>query len=111
MPEEKMKHLSRSFPVYLVLVVIPAALAAINIFLPQGQFSSLLSETKLPASKAVTAIVSAGITFVLYGGLGLVGLVLSRKLGIPDLLDDRISHTQRFIVPAIIGVGYLLHCF
>ncbi len=42
---------------------------------------------------------------VLYGGLGLVGLRLARKLGLPEIWDSAISNRGRFIVPALVGLG------
>ncbi|GAH21954.1 unnamed protein product, partial [marine sediment metagenome] len=51
------------------------------------------------------ALVSAGIMLILYGGLGLVGLKLSRRLGFPDIWDPKISNKQRFLIPALIGSG------
>ena len=100
-----MKRLSRSLTIYIALAITLAILAALNVFLPQGQFSSLLPEQELPAPKPVMALVSAVIMLVLYGGLGLIGLVLSRKLCFPDIWDDKISNRQRFLVPMLIGAG------
>lgn len=48
---------------------------------------------------------SAAIILVLYGGLGFVGLKLSQKLGFADLWDPKVSHKQRFLLPALIGIG------
>ena len=60
---------------------------------------------ELPASKPVLALVNAGIMLILYGGLGFLGLKLSAKIGFADLWDARISNRQRFLIPALIGVG------
>jgi len=70
--------------------------------LPQGY---LLPTQQLPASKPVIALASAAIMLVLYGGLGFVGLKLSQKLGFADLWDSRVSNKQRFLLPALIGIG------
>lgn len=66
---------------------------------------SLLPTQQLPASKPVIALVSAAIMLVLYGGLGFLGLKLSQKLGFADLWDPKVSHKQRFLLPALIGIG------
>jgi hypothetical protein len=88
--------------IYLVLVVILALLAAINVLLPQGSF---LPMQELPASRPVLALVNAGIMLVVYGGLGLVGLRLSRTLGFPELWDPGVGNRERFLLPAVAGLG------
>ena len=70
--------------------------------MPQG---SLLPAQQLPASKPVIALVSAAIALVLYGGLGFLGLKLSQKLGFADLWDPKVSNKQRFLLPALVGIG------
>lgn len=42
---------------------------------------------------------------VLYGGLGLIGLILARRLGLPEIWDAKVTNRDRFLVPAIRGVG------
>ena len=60
---------------------------------------------QLPASKPVIALASAAIILVLYGGLGFLGLKLSQKLGFADLWDPKVSNRQRFLLPALVGIG------
>jgi len=98
-----MKKLSPSIRIYIGLIIALAILAAIIVFLPA--FQSLLPTQELPASKPVLALVNAGIMLILYGGLGFLGLRLSRKLGFADIWDERISNRQRFLIPALIGAG------
>ncbi len=100
-----MNDLSPSLKIYISLVVILSFLAAVNVFLPQGDFLPTLSDRELPFSKAVLALVNAGTMLLLYGGLGFIGLKLSHKLGFPDLWDNKISNKQRFLYPAFIGIG------
>lgn len=57
----------------------------------------------LPAPIAIIALANAGIAIVLYGGLGLIGLVLSRKLDLADIWDRQIVNRQRILIPGIIG--------
>jgi len=97
-----MKKVSLSLKIYIGLIIILAILAAINIFLPQGAF---LPTQTLPASKPILALVNAAVMLILYGGLGFLGLKLSEKLGFTDIWDLKISNKQRFLVPALIGVG------
>jgi len=95
-----MKKLSTK--IYLGLIITLAVLAAINVFLPQG---ALLPTQKLPATRPVLALVNAIIMLILYGGLGFIGLKLSQRLGFANLWDPKISNKQRFLIPALIGVG------
>ncbi len=97
-----MKKLSLSIRIYIGLIITLAVLAAISVFLPQGNF---LPSQKLPAPKPVLALVNACIMLILYGGLGFLGLKLSQKLGFADLWDSKISNKQRFLIPALIGIG------
>ena len=91
--------------IYWALVVILALLAAANLFLPQGDFVSTLPAQALPASKPVMALAVFGLIFVLYGGLGWLGLWLSRKLGWPALWQPEIANRQRFVRPALVGAA------
>jgi len=97
-----MRNLSTSIKIYIGLIITLAILAAINVFLPQGSF---LPTQELPASKSVLALTNAGIVLIVYGGLGFLGLNLSQKLGFANLWDSKISNRQRFLIPALIGIG------
>ena len=96
------KKLSPSIKIYIGLIITLAVLAAIGVFLPDLQ---ALTTQELPASKPVLALANAGIAIFLYGGLGLLGLKLSQKIGFANLWDSKISNRQRFVIPALIGVG------
>jgi len=98
-----MKELSLSIKIYIGLIITLAILAAINVFLPQGAF--LLLPQELPAPKLVLALVNATTMLILYGSLGFLGLKLSQKLGLADIWDSKISNKQRFLIPALIGIG------
>jgi membrane protease YdiL (CAAX protease family) len=94
--------LSRSQKTYILLVLLLAVFSSINVFLPQG---ALIGEYELPASKPVTALAAFLIIGIIYGGLGILGLHLSNKLGFSNIWSDRVTNNQRFIQPAIIGMG------
>jgi hypothetical protein len=94
--------MEKSTKIYLLLVIILAACSAINVFLSQG---NLVASTPLPASKAVMALVVFPMVILIYGGLGFVGLKLSKKLGFAGLWDKKVSNRQRFLIPLAIGVG------
>ncbi len=97
-----MKRMSISLKIYIGLIVSLSVISAINVLLPQGAF---LPMQELPASKPILAIVNAAIMLVFYGGLGLIGLNLSKKLGFTDIWDSKVSNNQRFFIPAFIGIG------
>jgi hypothetical protein len=98
-----MKNLSLSIKIYIALVVILSILTAINAFLPQGEFAQ--PDQEIPIPNLIIALVNAGTVLVLYGGLGFIGLKLSQKLEFPDIWDDRVSTKQRFLLPALVGMG------
>ena len=97
-----MERDSLSIKIYISLIIALAILAVINVFLPQGAF---LPTQTLPASKPILALVNAVIILILYGGLGFIGLRLSQKIGFTDIWDLKISHKQRFLIPALVGGG------
>ncbi|MGM0401076.1 MAG: CPBP family glutamic-type intramembrane protease [Chloroflexota bacterium] len=100
-----MKTNKRSLKTYGLLVVLLAVLAALNVYLPQGDLAAVVPDQELPASKGVLAAANALIMLLMYGGLGLLGLTLSRKVGFPALWDEAVSNRERFLVPALVGVG------
>lgn len=100
-----MKKISLSIKIYIGLIITLAILAALNVFLPQGSFLPILPEQELPAPKPVLALVNAAIMLILYGGLGFLGLKFSQKLGYADIWALKISNRQRFLIPALIGIG------
>jgi membrane protease YdiL (CAAX protease family) len=95
-----LKKPSTSISIYIGLVVTLAVLAALNVFLPQGDFVPIQA---LPAPKPLFAIAVASIMLLVYGGLGLLGLMLSHKLGFADLWSRTISLRQRLFIPSFIG--------
>ena len=99
-----MKALSLSTRIYIGLVLLYATLAAISIFLPAfDQMTPQVEE--LPASKSVLALINAALVLVVYGGLGYLGLHLARKLNFADVWDHTVTNRQRFIIPALVGIG------
>ncbi|MCF7823208.1 MAG: CPBP family intramembrane metalloprotease [Candidatus Marinimicrobia bacterium] len=100
-----MRKISFSYKVYIGLVLLLSCLAALNIFLPQGDFLPPDVEQSMPASQPIMALANAGIMLILYGGLGWIGLVLGHKVGFPDVMDSTVSAKQRFLIPALAGIG------
>jgi len=100
-----MTTLSLSERIYFGLIIALAVLSAVNVFLPQGDFVEALQKQELPAPKPVLAVVTAAVMLILYGGLGFVGLRLSQKLGFAGIWSSTATHRQRFVMPALVGVG------
>ncbi len=78
--------------IFAALMVLYAAIAAITVFLPQGPAVDMARTGQLPAPIGVVALVSAALILVLYGALGSIGLLLSRKLGLPELWDSTVTN-------------------
>lgn len=86
---------------FLGLVLLNAILAGVATFMPQG---AALGLPEGEVDLLTLALMNAGIVLVMYGGLGYIGLRLTRKLGYPDLLDARVNNRQRFLNPCIVGL-------
>jgi CAAX prenyl protease-like protein len=91
-----------SLRIFIGLIVLLAVLSGISVFLPQGSMATLPA-APMPAPLPVMSLAAGGLVLVAYGGLGLVGFFLARKLGLPELWDIHVSNRQRFVIPA--GVG------
>ena len=100
-----MQKLSPSTKIYWLLILILVVLGALNAYLPQGTLTSTIPEGEMPASKKTLALVTASSLLILYGGLGFIGLQLSRKLGFPELWDENVTTRQKFLIPALVGIA------
>jgi hypothetical protein len=107
--EEKIDR-KKSLRIYLGLTICLASLAGISVFLPQASTGMTASLPPPPAPLPVLALANAGIILVLYGSLGLVGLLLARRLGLPEMWDRSVTNRQRFVLPGLMGValGFVL---
>jgi hypothetical protein len=103
-----METKKRSNITFFILLAILAIAAGSNSFLPQGDIASQIPQSQIP--KWLIASVSAVGTLVIYGILGFIGLTLWRKIGFPDVWDERVTNRQRFMIPAIVGalIGVVL---
>jgi hypothetical protein len=97
--------MNTTWSIYLALILTLTILGAVNALLPQGSIASSLPNQQIPASKPVMALVTAGSMLVIYGGLGAIGLLLAQKLGFPPIWGPETTQSQRFVIPALIGVG------
>jgi hypothetical protein len=97
-----MKKLSVSDKIFILLIILLAALAAVTVFLPQG---ASVPSFELPLPGPLFALLTAFTMLLLYGGLGLLGMKLSRRIGFADLWNADIANKQRLLIPAFIGLG------
>lgn len=99
-----------SLRIYGGLVVVLAVLSAVAVFLPQGDHFA--EPIELPAPKHILALANVATMLLLYGGLGLVGIRLARKVGFVAIWDPDVTNRQRFGTPLIggtvIGVLFIL---
>lgn len=91
--------------IFVALVLVYAVLAGVSVFLPSGLEATSAAMAQLPAPLPVMALVTGGIILVAYGGLGLIGLLLSRQIGLPEIWDAAVTNRQRFLIPALAGAG------
>ena len=97
MPDRKKSNLT-----FLFLVIIFAVLAGISNFLP----AAALPPGQVSPLSYPTWLVVPGISllvFFLYGGIGYLGLLLSRRVGFPDLWEQSVTNSARFLQPLLIG--------
>src|SRR5512139_3335932 len=88
---------------FLILLAILAVCAGLNSILPQGDIAPQIPQSQIP--KWLISLVSAGGTLLIYGILGFIGLILWRKIGFPDIWDERVTNKQRFLIPGLVGSG------
>lgn len=84
--------IARSYAPYLALMLW---LVAVKLAIMAGPES-----LRSPAQAAVFAWPFLGVLLV----AGLVGLRLSRLVGIPELLDERVPGRRRFLEPTVVGL-------
>jgi membrane protease YdiL (CAAX protease family) len=100
LPEFNMK-LDKSKKIYIILILILASCAALTTLLLPGY----TMPAELPAPIPVLALANFLIMVFLYGGLGLLGLHLSKKLKFPEIWDRKVTNKQRFLIPLYIGIA------
>ena len=83
--------MNTSLRIYIALVIVLALSAGLSVIYASPQ---LLPTEELPASKSILALVNVGVMIFIYGGLGLLGLKLSRKLKFTQIWGRNISNKQ-----------------
>jgi hypothetical protein len=89
-----MKSISPSVKAYFGLFVFVIVLRVLLFFVHV--------EYVLPAQEQMVSIPSLVVVFA----LGLIGLRLATKAGFTEMWDSGVDNRQRFLVPAIIGLGF-----
>ena len=64
----------------------------------------LISPVTMPVAGNEAAF--APLTILIVAVMGLLGLLLARRTGFPEIWDERISNRQRFLIPCVIGLVY-----
>lgn len=90
---------------FILLIIVYVLVATISIFLPQDSSGQIVSAGQLPVPLPVFVLINIGLLLVIYGGLGFLGLTLSRKIELPEICASTITNRQRFLIPALIGFG------
>ncbi|MFY9619706.1 MAG: hypothetical protein WAM70_04875 [Pyrinomonadaceae bacterium] len=86
--------MSRSTKTYLALVLFLVAVKILFLAFP----------AKFPLADQEGAF--SWLTITTVSVLGFLGLLLTRKAGFPDFWDGSVSHRQRFLIPAVVGLVY-----
>jgi hypothetical protein len=90
---------------FVLLIVVYSLLAGISAFMQMGATTGPTPTPPPSMSLPMLALVNAGLVFVVYGGLGLLGLVCARKIALPEIWEPDVSNRQRFLIPALVGAG------
>ena len=89
-----MKTLSASTKAYLGLFIFVLVLRLLLFLFP--------AEYVLPQQEQMTSLPFIVVVFA----LGLLGVRLTQKTGFAEMWDARVNNTQRFLIPALIGLGF-----
>jgi hypothetical protein len=94
-PEKNyLQRLSPSLKIYAGLILL---MVVIKLFFELNPVAFRLSDQ----SAAFAWPTIAGVAI-----MGLVGIAMSRKIGIPEIWDEKISNHQRFLIPLLAGLVY-----
>lgn len=90
---------------FVGLIVFYSILTGVSVFMQMGVSPAPEGMPPLPTPLPVLALANALLVLVVYGGLGLLGLYFSRKIGLPEIWDPAVTNRQRFLIPALVGAA------
>jgi hypothetical protein len=64
----------------------------------------LLFPTVFPGADQEGAL--SWVTILAIAAMGLIGLILARRTGFPEIWDPKVSNLKRFLIPTVIGFAY-----
>lgn len=104
-----MKKLSPSVKIYIGIILFLVLLTVIASLRSHLQFLSFagrpFSITELLSSHFLQPLGLTMVNIAIIAGLGFVGLVLSSKVGFAELWNKSAPNRQRFLTPALVGIG------
>jgi hypothetical protein len=101
---KRMNIKNRSLITFFALLAVLIVAVGLNTMLPQGIPGKVIPASTIPQPQL--ALAAAGITAVLYGLLGFLGLMAWRNLGFPEIWEKDVSNRQRFLLPALLGIVF-----
>ena len=96
-PRRTLKDLSISTKIYLGLIAFMVSVKVMFLVFP----------TVFPGADQEGAFFWT--TILAIAVMGFIGLILSRRIGFPEIWDAKVSNRQRFLIPTFIGVNISCH--
>ncbi len=93
-PRQVIRTLSISTKIYLGLIAFMVTVKVIFLLFP----------TVFPGADQEGAL--SWVTILAIAVMGLIGLILARRTGFPEIWDTKVSNLQRFLIPSVIGFAY-----
>ena len=97
----------KQFIVFLILLFVYgcSAFATYAFFADQLAATAGVPMPNMGVSNVVLGLANAGIIFVIYGILALVGYWFARKLGLPGIFSEDGNWSGWFLIPLLLGLG------
>lgn len=108
MPDKGVR--ARSNWTMAILILIYGLIAAVSVLFSGEMNTGMPAAPQMPAPTWVMALANGGIVLVGYGFLAALAMVLSRRIGLPEIWESRVTNRQRFLTPLVVGlaVGMIL---
>ncbi|GMO35838.1 MAG: hypothetical protein Ta2B_15990 [Termitinemataceae bacterium] len=99
---ELMKKITNSLKVYFLLIIISSVCAFIYVLLPTGAY---MPKQNMPFPKPFMALINALTVIFVYGGIGFLGIILSRKNGFKEIFNDEIKSSKNILKIILAGIS------